>query len=130
MRAATAGFAVRLWSAAVDLIFLSLLGLGLAILTSTEVLNIVVWPATAAYYCLCEGGAIGQTVGKRVAGIRVVDDLHGGPLGYWRAFERYVVSWVSLLCLTLGYLSMVGDSAGQTWHDRAARSLVVRVRAD
>ena len=30
---------------------------------------------------------------------------------------------VAFIVVFLGYLAMLGDSAGQTWHDRAAHSL-------
>ncbi|MBV9801857.1 MAG: RDD family protein, partial [Solirubrobacterales bacterium] len=74
---------------------------------------------------LFEGGASGQTPGKRALKIRVVDVQDDVSIGYIRALLRFIVSWVSLIVLFIGYLSMLGEPSGQTWHDIAARSLVV-----
>jgi uncharacterized RDD family membrane protein YckC len=92
---------------------------------STVVVNVIYWVPVAVYFTWCEGQPSGQTLGKRVLGIRVVDDATGGSIGYARALLRFVVSGISFIALLFGYLSMLGDSAGQTWHDKAARSLVV-----
>jgi uncharacterized RDD family membrane protein YckC len=78
----------------------------------------------AVYYSLCEGWAE-QTLGKRLLAIKVVDELTGKRVGPPRALLRYVVSWVSLIVLLAGYLWMLGNDAGQTWHDQIAHSLVV-----
>ncbi len=78
-----------------------------------------------AYFTIMEGGPTGQTVGKKALGIRVYDLRAGGPIGYGRAFLRYLVknflSWIFLL----GYLWMLWDKEKQTWHDKAAGSVVV-----
>jgi len=79
----------------------------------------------ALYFTLFEGGASGQTPGKRALKIRVVDVQDDVSIGYIRALLRFIVSWVSLIVLFIGYLSMLGEPSGQTWHDIAARSLVV-----
>ena len=41
-----------------------------------------------SYYTYFEGGPRGQTLGKRLLGIRVVDFSTGGPIGYGRAAVR------------------------------------------
>jgi uncharacterized RDD family membrane protein YckC len=72
-------------------------------------------------------GRTGQTPGDAALSIRVVDlrDGTGGPIGYGRAFVRWLVSLVSGLLFLLGYLWMLWDSQRQTWHDKAAGSVVV-----
>ena len=82
----------------------------------------------AAYFTFFHGRT-GQTPGNAVLGIRVVDcrDRPGQPLGYGRAFVRWVVSIPSGLVLLLGYLWMLWDPRKQTWHDKAAGSLPVHV---
>jgi uncharacterized RDD family membrane protein YckC len=82
-----------------------------------------------AYYVYFEGGATGQTIGKRVLGIRVIDFNSGGPIGYGRALLRAVVEIFSGWILLLGYLWMLWDREKQTWHDKAATSVVVPVDA-
>jgi uncharacterized RDD family membrane protein YckC len=72
-------------------------------------------------------GRTGQTPGDAVMSIRVIDfrDGTGEPIGYGRAFLRCLVSIVSGFVLVLGYLWMLWDGEKQTWHDKAAGSVVV-----
>ena len=78
-----------------------------------------------AYYTYLEGSASGQTLGKKALGIRVISLADGGPIGYGRAFIRYIGRIVSTIVLLLGYLWMLWDSEKQTWHDKFAGSVVV-----
>ena len=78
-----------------------------------------------AYYTYLEGGATGQTIGKRALGIRVYDLREGGPIGYGRGFIRYIGRYVSGIVVLLGYLWMLWDGEKQTWHDKFAGSVVV-----
>jgi uncharacterized RDD family membrane protein YckC len=77
-------------------------------------------------------GATGQTLGKQVAGIRVVDarGSHVGSIGFGRALGREVLLGVSGgLCL-IGYLSPFFDRTHrhQGWHDKAVDDFVVTTR--
>ncbi len=81
-----------------------------------------------AYYTYLEGSS-GQTLGKQALGIRVVDIAGGGPIGFGRAFIRYIGRIVSALPLLLGYFWMLWDKEKQTWHDKFASSVVVRESA-
>jgi uncharacterized RDD family membrane protein YckC len=78
-----------------------------------------------AYFIYFEGGATGQTLGKKVVKIRVVDFQTGGPLGYGKAVGRYFARILSILPLGLGYFWMLWDKEKQTWHDKLAGSVVV-----
>jgi uncharacterized RDD family membrane protein YckC len=91
----------------------SLLGLALAI----------------GYYGWLEGSPSGQTVGKRVLGIRVYDFRVGGPIGTSRGVLRYFARILSTIPLLLGYFWMLWDDEKQTWHDKIAGSVVVPVSA-
>lgn len=79
------------------------------------------------YFSLLEGSGSGQTVGKRLVGIRVVDFETGAPIPYARAFARTAGRWVSGLVVLLGYFWMLWDRDGQTWHDKVASTTVVPV---
>jgi uncharacterized RDD family membrane protein YckC len=70
-------------------------------------------------------GSTGQTPGDAALSIRVVDKDGGRSIGYGRAFVRWLVSIVSGIVILLGYLWMLWDSEKQTWHDKAANSVVV-----
>ena len=78
-----------------------------------------------AYFTYLEGGASGQTLGKKALGIRVVDFNTGGPIGYGRGAIRYVGRLLSGIVCLLGYLWMLWDKEKQTWHDKFATSVVV-----
>ncbi len=82
-----------------------------------------------AYFTYFEGGPTGQTLGKRVMGIRVVDFAGGGPIGYGRGFIRYIGKIVSGLVFCLGFLWMLWDREKQAWDDKFAGTVVVPVAA-
>jgi uncharacterized RDD family membrane protein YckC len=83
---------------------------------------------SAAYFTYFHGRT-GQTPGNAVLGIRVVDvrDRPGQPIGYGRAFIRWLVSIVSTIVIFLGYLWMLWDPQKQTWHDKAAGSVPIKL---
>ncbi len=74
-------------------------------------------------------GSTGQTPGDAALGIRVVDvrDGTGEPIGYSRAAIRWAVSIVSYFVVLLGYLWMLWDPEQQTWHDKAAGCVPVKL---
>jgi len=80
------------------------------------------------YFIYMEGSDSGQTIGKKVLGIRVIDLNGGGPIGYGRAAIRYFGRILSSFFL-LGYLWMLWDDQKQTWHDKFATSMVGPVSA-
>ena len=84
---------------------------------------------SAAYFTYFHGST-GQTPGDAALAVRVVDLSQGtgNPIGYGRAFIRWLVSIVSAVVLLLGYLWMLWDGEKQTWHDKAAGSVVVPAR--
>jgi uncharacterized RDD family membrane protein YckC len=82
-----------------------------------------------AYFSYLEGSPSGQTVGKRVLGIRVIDFRGGGEIGYARAFIRYIGRYVSAIPLLLGYFWMLWDGERQCWHDKFANDVVVPTSA-
>jgi uncharacterized RDD family membrane protein YckC len=78
-----------------------------------------------AYFVFFEGGPTGATPGKRALGIRVYDLRNGGPIGYGRAFIRYIGRIVSAIPLLLGFFWMLWDKEKQAWHDKFATCIVV-----
>ncbi len=71
-------------------------------------------------------GTTGQTVGKRILGLRVVR-LSGEPMTLGAAFLRWVGYIVSGLVFYLGFLWIAFDARKQGWHDKIAGTCVVRV---
>lgn len=78
-----------------------------------------------AYYVYFHGSPSGQTIGKKLLGIRVVGANDGASIGYGSAGLRYVGSILSAIPCGLGYLWMLWDSNKQTWHDKIASTVVV-----
>ena len=72
------------------------------------------------------GWGRGQTIGKRAMRIAVTDVSTGGPIGYGRAFGRYLMMMVMALPLYLGFLSLLSEDR-RGWHDKAANSRVVKL---
>ena len=66
----------------------------------------------------------GQTIGKRVLGLRVVT-ASGGRLSLGRAALRLAGYVLSAAPLYLGFLAMLVDDRRRTWHDRIAGSAVI-----
>jgi uncharacterized RDD family membrane protein YckC len=73
-------------------------------------------------------GRTGQTWGRRIVGVKVVRTQTGEPLGIGRAFGRQLfAAFISAQVCYLGYLWMLWDEQKQTWQDKVADSIVVRV---
>jgi uncharacterized RDD family membrane protein YckC len=72
-------------------------------------------------------GRTGQTWGRRIVGIKVVDENTGHPIGFGRALGRQLFAgFISAQVLYLGYLWMLWDAKKQTWHDKVVSSKVIR----
>jgi len=69
--------------------------------------------------------ANGGTLGKRAVGLRLESDKTGEDIGYGAALIRYIVAFASAIVLFIGYLWVIWDPKNQTWHDKAAGSVVV-----
>jgi uncharacterized RDD family membrane protein YckC len=89
------------------------------------------WPALGAYLGLLAlfyagyfTGTTGQTPGKLMSGLRVVD-ASGRPPGYLRSIARAVVGLAGTALVGLGLLPMVFDPAARALHDRLFRTRVV-----
>jgi uncharacterized RDD family membrane protein YckC len=78
-----------------------------------------------AYWVILVGNARGQTVGMMALNIRVVDTATGGPIGYGRAFLRWLMMLIGAIPIYLGWFWMLWDPQKQTWHDKVANTYVV-----
>jgi len=73
-------------------------------------------------------GTIGQTPGKKLLGIRVIQQS-GAPMTLGVAFLRWVGYIVSGLVLYLGFIWVGLSSRKQGWHDIIAGTYVVKIRS-
>lgn len=138
-----AGFFIRLAAYFIDLIVVTLctlfLMLNLFILMNffsnnngnfLEFLNTVLIPFYFSSYLLkffyftFFHSYNGQTVGKLICGIRVVD-LKGKNISIFKSLVRFFGYYLSLYCLGLGFLWILVDKNKQGWHDKLAGSIVV-----
>jgi uncharacterized RDD family membrane protein YckC len=70
----------------------------------------------------------GQTWGRRIAGLQVIDARSGAAPGWGKAIGRSLFAYfISGSICYLGYLWMLWDGDKQTWHDKVAGTLVIRV---
>jgi hypothetical protein len=80
-----------------------------------------------AYFTLLPTWWRGQTVGKRVLGLRVVE-LTGKPLGPMTCFGRYGGYAAGLATGGLGFLQVLWDPNRQAVQDKLAHTVVVDLR--
>lgn len=84
-------------------------------------------PVLLAYWYI--GTALGGAWGKRIFGIRIVKYDDGARPGFGTGAIRVLMTWlISLISLAwlLDHLWMIWDKEKQTWHDKAAGTVVVR----
>jgi uncharacterized RDD family membrane protein YckC len=71
--------------------------------------------------------AYGLTPGKWMLGIRVVKRDTGLAAGFWRMALRQIIGqWVSAILCYLGFIWALFDANKQGWHDKIAKTLVIR----
>jgi uncharacterized RDD family membrane protein YckC len=119
-----ASFGQRLAAAIVDAIIVGIPA-EILLLALARVGFVIAIALGVAYYGWLEGGASGQTVGKRVMKIRVYDFRVGGPIGTGRGIGRYFARIISAIPCLLGYWWMLWDKERQCWHDKLVGSVVV-----
>jgi uncharacterized RDD family membrane protein YckC len=122
-----AGFWRRLGAAIIDGIIVGIVEAIVAVAAGKAAGYVVGLVFGLAYFTFFHGRT-GQTPGDAALGLKVID-FRGGtvqPIGYPRALLRWFVSLFSGFVIVLGYLWMLWDPEKQTWHDKAAGSIVVR----
>lgn len=95
---------------------------GIGVLVMLLLILILTW-----LYFIRPIARTGQTLGKKLMSIRVVDERSGQPIGTGRSVIRYLIaSFISGAIAYLGYLWMLFDDRNQTWHDKVASSIVIK----
>ena len=68
----------------------------------------------------------GQTLGKRFLGIRIIRE-DGHPVSYRTVIFRHLIGYpLSIFFAGIGICWALGDARQQGWHDKIARTLVVK----
>jgi uncharacterized RDD family membrane protein YckC len=83
----------------------------------------------AALYEVVLTGLLGQTVGKRLLGVKVVSRVDGSPPGIARSLIRSLVLWSNWLLTAAALLMIYADKERRRGlHDLAAGTVVIDVR--
>jgi uncharacterized RDD family membrane protein YckC len=120
-----ASFGIRFLAALIDGVLVGAGGAILSVILGSSAGQGLGTLVGLGYFVYLEGSPSGQTVGKRVMNIRVIDAENGGPIGYGRALLRYVARILSAIPCGLGYFWMLWDKNKQTWHDKITTNVVV-----
>jgi uncharacterized RDD family membrane protein YckC len=132
-----AGFWIRVWASIIDSIIVGVLLYpaltaiyGKAYWDSTDFIQgpadfLLSWvlPAIAVVWFWTARQA---TPGKMAVGARIVDANTGANPGTTQLIVRYLGYFVSLVPLGLGIFWVAFDARKQGWHDKLARTVVVR----
>lgn len=131
-----AGFWRRLLACGVDVLMLSLIGIGISFSLGTDpfaqvksnlqtIDSAFTWIITIAYSVLFWVNYDGATPGKRLMAIKIVN-ADGKPINYGVAIIRNLGYLISVVPLGLGYLWVAWDKKKQGWHDKIAHTYVVK----
>ena len=138
---AYAGFWIRVFASLVDSILIACVTApimrlvygpaffaaeGPLIMGPAHVLVVYVLPAVAVVVFWIYRQA---TPGKMMLGMRVVDARTGGRPGNGQLVIRYLGYFVSSFPLGLGLVWVAFDQRKQGWHDKLAKTLVIRPQA-
>lgn len=90
-----------------------------------QLLNMLV----AMGYYVYMVGTYGATFGKRAMNIKIVKEGGGEQVNYVDAFLREIVGkFISGIVFFVGYLWMLWDPKKQTWHDKIAKTIVIKTK--
>jgi uncharacterized RDD family membrane protein YckC len=126
-----AGFWIRALANICDGIMVSLISIPFSIISASttgataslsQAAQFVVSFFVLAYWIGTQGGS----PLRRKLGVFILDQDDGSFIGQRRAAQRIMMSWLSGIVFLLGYLAMLRHPQSQTWHDRVARSVVVK----
>jgi uncharacterized RDD family membrane protein YckC len=68
----------------------------------------------------------GQSFGKTLLGIHIIHD-DGRPLTFTGAIKRHLIGYlISAVPLMFGFISAMWSPRGRAWHDKLAKTVVVR----
>ena len=142
-----AGFWLRVWAGAIDLLLEALVALlvivivdlfmrlltpqfGLSPITAryvTGIAFIFVLTIGAWLYCaFAESSSWRATVGKRILGLQVVT-ASGGKLSFGQASVRHFMKFLSLFTAAVGFMMAGWTKRRQALHDMPSDCLVIRV---
>lgn len=119
-----ASFGRRLGGYLIDFVIIALVGTVPSVIVPSLTGTAISFVISFSYVVLLN--ANGGTLGKRSLGMRLQNRETGENIGIGMAVVRYFVAIASGLAIGIGYLWVLWDANKQTWHDKAAGSVVVK----
>lgn len=105
------------------------LALQAAYLEAMQPVTMRIFLSYLVYCFFLEGSDMQATLGKRLLGLKVVA-LDGKGLSILESFFRSSTKIASYMAFSLGFIWILFDPARQGWHDKLARTYVVRRAVD
>lgn len=121
------GFPERIVAYIIDAIIIAISTVILIMLLPVAlayVIALVIGVGYAVYFWTTSG----QTPGKMAMGLKVVNAETGGLLDPGAAVIRYVGYLISGIPLYLGFLWIIWDPKHEGWHDKIAKTKVIRAK--
>lgn len=133
-----AGFWIRAGAATIDTIFILLITMpllffiyGESYFSQTEFIISGGWEIIISYvFPACASIAFwayrSATPGKIILKLKIVDANHGGKPSTGQFVGRYFAYYLSLIPLMMGYIWVGFDKRKQGWHDKLAKTVVIK----
>ena len=123
----TAGFGVRFVAYLIDAILIFIPSMIVQLVLGQALGGLLSFALGIGYFVYFWTNS-GATVGKMAMGLKVVSAETGGLIDVSTALLRYVGYIVSIIPVGLGFLWIIWDPEKQGWHDKIAKTRVIRAK--
>lgn len=129
-----AGFWIRLGASIIDniIIMVALVPIGMLMgwnsMYSSEMTSTAdwLWQILIAAFCVFCWVKFAGTPGKRLLRLKVLDERTGENVTVGQGIIRYIGYFPAILVLFIGLIWVAFDPKKQGWHDKMAKTVVVR----
>lgn len=129
-----AGFQIRLGASIIDniIIMVALVPIGMLMgwnsMYSSEMTSTAdwLWQILMAAFCVFCWVKFAGTPGKRLLRLKVLDERTGENVTVGQGIIRYIGYFPAILVLFIGLIWVAFDPKKQGWHDKMAKTVVVR----
>lgn len=129
-----AGFWIRLGASIIDniIIMVALVPIGMLMgwnsMYSSEMTSTAdwLWQILMAAFCVFCWLKFAGTPGKRLLRLKVLDERTGENVTVGQGIIRYIGYFPAILVLFIGLIWVAFDPKKQGWHDKMAKTVVVR----
>lgn len=128
MAGETAGFPERFGAFLIDGIILFAVNFVVGLILPGQILEFLVSLAIGVGYVVYFWTSSGQTPGKMLVGLKVVNADTGQLIDPGTAVLRYVGYLASSIALGLGFLWIIWDPKKEGWHDKIAKTRVIKTK--